>query len=120
MSTPILNTLTTGELPEGFAYPPEFLRVAQLGITNLEPWSILDGDGLRRSFNGLQERFPARKLVPFAARQDNDDVACWEVGQGQKIFVIHDFASPGWEKRGEFPSFWDWFRSAIEDFIGWE
>ena len=107
------------ELPDGFAYPAEFLRVVDLGLVNLEPWSILEGDALRERHIGLLRRYPARRLVPSARREDNDDIACWERSHGQ-IVVIHDFASPGFENRHEFPDFWSWFRTAIEDFIAFE
>ncbi|KXB33255.1 hypothetical protein HMPREF3192_01227 [Atopobium deltae] len=29
------------------------------------------------------------------------------------VEIIHDFADPGWEQRAEYPSFWDWFKEAI-------
>lgn len=70
---------------------------------------------------GLGERFPKRRLVPFARRIDSDDIACWDIAQSdKKVFVIHDYASPGWEQREEFPEFNDWFRKAIEDLIEYE
>jgi putative RNA 2'-phosphotransferase len=31
--------------------------------------------------------------------------------------VVHDFAKPGWEERGQFGSFYDWLRQAFEDLI---
>jgi len=112
-----LKLLDEAELPSQFAYPRQFRRAVELGITNLEPWYIIDGDSLRTTIAGLRERYPARRLVPFARRQDNDDIACWDLDADEKVFVIHDFASPGWEQRGIFASFWDWFRKAVEDMI---
>ncbi|TLW94759.1 hypothetical protein FFT09_02475 [Saccharomonospora piscinae] len=110
------DLLTIAELPEGFDYPAEFIRVVELGLTDLEPWWIFDGDQLRRRAIGLRERYPARQLVPFARRQDNDDVACWDLDNGN-VAVVHDLASPGWEQRGGFPDFNAWLRQAIEDLI---
>jgi hypothetical protein len=50
--------------------------------------------------------------VPFARRQDNDDVACWD-SDGHDVAVVHDFATPGWEQRGHrFPNFTAWLRKA--------
>jgi hypothetical protein len=77
----------------------------ELGLTNLEPWWIITGDLLRDRHVELLRRYPQRALVPFARRQDNDDVACWDVSTG-KVIVIHDFASPGSETRGEFADFY--------------
>lgn len=110
------DLLTSTDLPPGFVYPGEFIRVVELGLVRLEPWWILDGDVLRRCAAGLSERYPARSLVPFATRQDNDDVACF-VAEGPGVDVIHDFASPGWEHVATFENFNHWFRKAIEDFV---
>jgi hypothetical protein len=110
------DLLGVSDLPEGFSYPPEFIRVVELGLTNLEPWWILTGDLLRDRYSGLVLRYPARSLVPFARRQDNDDVACWDAREG-KLLIIHDFASPGGEVRHEFPNFYAWLRQAVEDLI---
>lgn len=41
--------LSLEDLPEGFDYPSEFIRVVELGMVNLEPWWILEGDLLRGS-----------------------------------------------------------------------
>ncbi|GAA3064684.1 hypothetical protein GCM10020000_55390 [Streptomyces olivoverticillatus] len=94
--------LTADNLPEGFEYPAEFIRVAEdLELTNLEPWWIFDGDQLRIRATGLRDRYPERKLVPFARRQDNDDLACWDLDRGD-VAVIHDFADAGREQRERF------------------
>jgi hypothetical protein len=110
------DLLSTDDLPEGFEYPHEFVRVVELGLTNIEPWWIIDGDRLRNRFLGLRERYPERSLVPFAVRQDNDDVACWDTKVGN-VAIVHDFASQGYEHHREFAEFYAWFRQAIEDFI---
>lgn len=113
--------LSVEDLPRGFWYPSSFIRVVELGLTNLEPWHILEGSRLRERKQGLVERFPARALIPFAIRQDNDDVACWDLARGsKKVVVIHDFSSAGWEDRAEFPDFFAWLRQAIEDLIDFE
>ena len=110
------DLLSITDLPKGFEYPREFVRVVELGLTNLEPWWIIDGDLLRDRFLGLRKRYEKRSLVPFATRQDNDDVACWDIDTA-KVAIIHDFASPGFELRGEFPNFYAWLRQAVEDLI---
>lgn len=104
------------DLPSGFAYPHQYVRIVELGLISLEPWWLLEGEVLRRRSVGLRERYPDRELVPFASRQDRDDVACWD-GQPDRVVVIHDFASPGWEVAGEFEDFNAWLRQAIEDLI---
>lgn len=113
--------LSVRDLPAGFEYPAPFVRVVELGLTNLEPWHIVEGDRLRHRNRGLAQRYPKRRLVPFALRQDNDDVACWDLARSEEVVVVvHDFASPGWEAREEYPTFFAWFRRAIEDLIEFE
>ncbi len=113
--------LSIRDLPGGFDYPPSFVRVVELGLTNLEPWHVLEGARLRERGRGLAERFPDRMLVPFAVRQDSDDVACWDGARSaSEVVVIHDFASPGWEEREVYPDFFAWFRQAVEDLIEFE
>jgi hypothetical protein len=110
--------LEATDLPVGFGYPHEFLRVVELGLIDLEPWLVLEGEQLRARNLGLRERYPDRSLVPFARRQDNDDVACWDVDEGGgRVVIVHDFASPGWERRVEFVDFNGWLRRAVEDLI---
>ncbi|NGO71318.1 hypothetical protein [Streptomyces boncukensis] len=110
------DLLNTDDFPQGFTYPPEFLRVVDLELTNLEPWWIIQGDLLRRRLSGLRERFPSRQLIPFAKREDNDDVACWDLDIGG-VSIVHDFATPGSEQRDHFDDFNGWLRRALEDLI---
>lgn len=110
------DLLSIADLPERFDYPAAFVRVVELGLTQLEPWWILESDLLRERHRGLASRYPDRTLVPFAARQDRDDVACFDLESGN-IAVVHDFADAGWERRANFESFNDWLRQAIEDLI---
>ncbi len=112
--------LTVDDLPPGFDYPRPFVRVVELGLSNLEPWWIVGGELLRQRHLGIRERYPDRSLVPFAVRQDNDDVACWDLSQGDRVVVIHDYASPGDELVCEFSDFTAWFRQAIDDLLDWE
>jgi hypothetical protein len=111
--------LTIDDLPDGFEYPRAFVKVVELGLTNLEPWLILEGSLLRMRFDGLRKRYASRTLIPFAMRRDNDDVACWDLDIG-KVAVIHDFATPGHEQRSYYAGFSDWLRTAVEDLIEFE
>lgn len=61
----------------------------------------------------MRQRY-STKYVPFAYRQDNDDVACIDPSMPEEIVIVHDFASEGSESRERFSSFWDWFRAVVE------
>ena len=108
------------ELPVGFSYPDEFKRIVLQGLLDFDPWLILQGERLRIRFNGIKSRYPSRELIPFARREDNDDVACWEVNKPGKVIIIHDFAKEGYENVQEIDSFWDWLRSALEATIEYD
>lgn len=113
------DMLSQEELPDGFVYPDEFLRAVDSGLVGLEPWWLLEADNLRSRVSGIRQRFPERRLVPFARREDNDDVACWDLDSGT-VRVIHDFTTPGRENRAEYSTFYEWMRAALEDFINFE
>jgi hypothetical protein len=111
--------LNESEFPKWFNYPQEFLRLIDQNLLDFDPWIILQGERLRTRFHGIRERFPNRDLVPFARREDNDDVACWENGR-PGVIIIHDFSTSGHEEHEHFKDFWDWFRNAIEVMIEYE
>ncbi len=104
----------------GFTYPKAFLKAVELHLTDLDIWYIMDAEQVLLRFEGLRQRYPKRKLIPFARRDDNDDVACFEVDKGNRVFVIHDFANEGWERRKEFSDFWGWFEAAVHDMIEYQ
>jgi hypothetical protein len=106
--------------PAWLDYPRSFCRIVDQGLVNITPWHVLDSQGALERFRGLAKRYPARDLFPLAYRQDNDDIACWAKGHGEKVFIVHDFASPGWEDEDSFDDVWSWFRAAIEETIGWD
>lgn len=112
--------LPADELPEGFTYPAAFSRLVERGLLYFEPWYVLESEQLRERARGLRERYPERRLVPFARREDNDDVAAWEAGDGERVHIVHDFASPGWEDRAVLPSLAGWIRLAVEDMLAYD
>lgn len=116
----MLALLDSADLPEGFDYPRQFIRVVELGLTDLEPWCILEGFELGSRLEGLRSRYPSRVLVPFARRIDNDDVACWDLDRDGRVSIIHDFASPGWEQQEELADIYAWLRQAVEDLIEYD
>lgn len=80
----------------------------------------MEAESSLRQAEAMAKRYPGRVLFPFAYRQDCDDVACWEKGHGERVFIVHDFASPGWEQSEVYEHVWAWFRMAAEETAGWE
>ena len=115
-----IELLENKVLPEWFSYPKNFLRIVGQGLLDFDPWIILSGDVLNSRYLGLKNRYPERQIVPFAARDDNDDIACWDIDNGEVIMIIHDYASPGWENKEKFNNLWSWLRSALEETIAYE
>ncbi len=115
-----MRLLEKKDLPQNFIYPLDFIKIIDQNLINITPWHIIVGDELKGRYEGLKSRFPARNLIPFACRNDNDDVACFEVENRGIVHIIHDFANTGYEQRETFNSFWLWFRKAIEDMIEYE
>ena len=103
-----------------FEFPQSYLKIVELGMVELEHWFLLSDDLVEARYHDLKIRYQNRNLVPFAGRYDSDDIACFEIGYGERVFIVHDFADEGWEHRQEFETFWNWFISAIKELIGIE
>ena len=115
-----IKLLDESILPKGFEYPKPFLRVISLNLVDLDLWYVMDNEQMVFRYEGMKVRYPNRMFVPFARRDDNDDIACFEVGKGEEVQIIHDFASVGYEQRRVYKTFWDWFKSAIDEMIEFE
>jgi len=115
--------LEESQLPENFEYPQDYLDYISKDIPEMEPWRFLWSAEAENLPSGLKKRYPERCLVPFARRIDNDDVACFDASDkssNPRVVIIHDFASPGWEKRGEANNFLDWLELVKHDMEDWE
>jgi len=99
-----------------FHYPAALLAIVRNGMTNLAPWHIGGGPAMRELRAGLKARYPAQDYLPFAYRQDNEGVACWDLRE-DVIVHVHDGAVPGHERRGEYEAFEDWLTDAFEDIL---
>lgn len=119
--------LNANQFPEeirrvNFKLPPAYYRIFELGLTNVSPWRFIeDTDEFSGVYNALQELYPEHILLPFARRVDNDDVACIVVDSPQyadnHIVVVHLFASADYAFDGVYETFWDWFRTAVDEMI---
>jgi hypothetical protein len=114
-----IEWLRVEDLDVPMVYPDGLERVLEQGLFDLTPWHIMDREAAKQRLHGLRNRYKA-KYVPFARRQDNDDIACIDPERSGHVVIVHDFAAEGYERRQDFDSFWDWFRAAVDDMIAFE
>ncbi|OII11797.1 hypothetical protein BIU97_04780 [Curtobacterium sp. MCBA15_009] len=108
-----------------FVYPDRFTDVVvEVDLPAIRPWSWLceyEGDSSFWAAT-VAEQYPGRSLVPFAKHQDTDDVFCFEGTDhtgDPPVLVIHAFASPGTEYRGQWTSFDVWWEEMEEHRAAW-
>lgn len=107
---------TKNELPDGFRYPVGYIEIMSMEtIPDIEPWSFICEFKESSSFwlREVREKYPSRKLVPFAKVNYSDDIVCFDGADTSgepKIYYIHAFASAGWEDRGYVDSFDEWLK----------
>ena len=82
-----------------FSYPQQLKDLVSEGNVDFGIWYLMNDEQTSRRFEGLQIRYPERKLYPFARRDDNDDIACFEDADNNIVHIIHDFADSGWEQK---------------------
>jgi hypothetical protein len=111
-----IEILHAGDLDVAVTLPDELRRVVAQGLVDLTPWHIMSRESALKCIQGLRLRYPSL-YVPFARRQDNDDLACLDPEYPGQVILVHDFASAGFERRANFANFWEWFRSAVDDMI---
>lgn len=107
------------EIEENFEYPESYQKIVDLELVNFDLWFLMEEKQATGIYNGMKERYPNRKLIPFAKRTDNDDTACFEIGKESTIQLIHDFTTEGFEQRRGFLDFWEWFEEAIKDMVNY-
>ena len=112
----MIEILKPSECPNWVIYPAAYLRLFDEQKYKFLPWYLLyKKEDILIRLEGLRERYRKCKLFPFARRDDNDDIACWEKDKPGKVVIIHDFASSGWEQRQIFDNFEDWYKFALSE-----
>lgn len=107
----------------GFRVPRGYEWLVERGImTNLnsplDPWYLLDQSqksvASEQTLDGAQ-----RRLVSFARRSDNDDIACFRVtaqNEVDGVALVHGWV-PGIGDQivATYDTFWEWLKSVIDD-----
>lgn len=104
--------------PEWFTYPSGLLKMVDEGKTGITPWHLMKSEWVAKAIPELFNRY-GRTVVPFAHRQNNDDIAVFEKGTGDKVLVIHNFAAKGEEIEEEYPDFQAWLDAAEAESLDW-
>lgn len=104
----------TGEQYQGIKYPVAYTCLLERHLIDFGIWFLLPENRIQGKKAGLESRYN-RKLIPFAERNDNDDVACFECFEGSKVKIIHDWASRGWEQREMLDDFWAWLHFTVDE-----
>lgn len=110
----MINIVPINSCPEWVKYPDNYMKLIINGCDKFLPWYLTDEEDTKWRLIGFKKRYRKRDLFPFARKDGSDDVACWEKGEGNKVFIIHDFASSGWEQREIFNNFDEWYEWALQ------
>ncbi|MFN7133097.1 MAG: hypothetical protein ACK4N5_13545 [Myxococcales bacterium] len=121
--------------PGGVALPLPYRWTMALGMTRLPPWHFL---GTARQAQALRKEFlleiappnrcPIKDWMPFARREDTDDVAGFVLEKGKPsgaVAVVHltwrgAAEQPGWPSLERYEDFWAWLRKdALESTRQW-
>lgn len=111
--------LVKADLPKGFKYPKSFIEYEKYNKkrVELEPY-IIFGTKSAETFNRVvKEQYPSRVLVPFGKDNNSDDVFCFDgtdTSGNPKVYIVHTYASPGWEDKGYVEDFTAWLKFAQE------
>src|SRR5262245_12438668 len=92
-----LNLLSPEDLDVSVPLPSELVRVASQGLLDLSPWHVMPRELASKRLTGLRQRYRT-KYVPFARRQDNDDLACIVPDEPGHVVIVHDFSTEGAER----------------------
>lgn len=104
--------------PSWLEYPKALVDLVEAGEVHFVPWHILEVEYVVPEVSALAWRY-GRKLVPFAYRQNNDDLACFECSFGDQVKIVHNHATKGWEDEASYPNFSEWLKAVEAEMEEW-
>lgn len=102
--------------PSWLEYPNGFRFLSSQGLVRFGQWELLTGATALTFSESLVDRYH-RQYFALAHRRGSDDVACLESNSGEAVKVINGYTQPGQQVTEALPTFWDWFRSVVDDMI---
>jgi len=106
--------LSTDEFELVYNYPDALERLVALRLINFDLWYLMNREQSMVIWKQMSLNCDRKGLIPFARRGDNEDIACFEVANNEKVLVLKNCEYLGYRPRQAFDSVWDWFRDAIE------
>ena len=111
---------------QSFHYPESFRSTISLNPPiDIEPWwfIVFENGDVDYWYHTLKNLYPKRDLIPFAKFNANDNIACFDgsdISGEPQVFIIHAYASEGWELHGTHANFQEWLSEAIKTHRKWE
>ena len=68
---------STSAVEQGVSLPSGYQEAKDMNLVNLRPWHFVSDKEFDLLFAGIKNRYPDRTVIPFARREDNDDVAAF-------------------------------------------
>lgn len=117
---------------DGIKYPLALRWIQAHGFAGLTPWRLIEVDhaqGLRAEFRRETDTdfHKIKDLLPFAVRQDMDDVAGFIIENGvvqDEVIVAHltwhgKAEVKGYPSIHRYSSLWSWLKDCIDDTAEW-
>lgn len=107
-------------LPKGYQWIIDKKIVGFCEFTQLEPWYFLHEDDFFWA-NEKWENITEHNLLVFARRQDNDDLACFNVNNKGilEVYLIHGWVNNGFEIVEVYSNIWSWLHTVLNDIEEW-
>ncbi|MFD1246034.1 hypothetical protein [Paralysiella testudinis] len=107
-------------IPKGYEWFIDKKLVGFDAFTQLQPWYFVSSEEIFWATESWPD-IVNEKLLVFARRQDNDDLACFSVKDDKVvgIFLIQGWINNGFEVIKKFEDFWEWAKFVIDDIAEW-
>lgn len=102
---------------QGFKYPEKYISfLKDPSSKSFEPWMMLahDEEDVDAWHKILHKQYPVYSLIPFAKYMANDDVACFDLKNGD-IVIINSFSTIDCSCHGTYPDFEKWLTAATAE-----
>lgn len=107
--------------PKGYLWAVRHSWAGYTEFTALQPWYFLEETKRFIATDKWPNSSFSGKLIAFARRQDNDEIACFVVESNKvvQIIVINGWTSMGYDVLQTYSSFWEWMKIVIDDIAEW-